>query len=218
MTDKDIEDILKASKEHFSNRELADIINDDIEKRKIFGVPGDEKNPIQFAPGEYIRPGGLHDVSLRKPDSKVNPDAMFMCPNGHLQYNLTAEEIEDIRAHGEELIFPVIYEGSICRNGCGERVAKLTTDVKELQQRLGTNMMACAQLNGTINSYRAANDDNNKMALFLRNNYNWEIGEGQLQHSGSVSTAVIYYLKIERKRLRIRAGRVVRALLRMIGA
>ena len=152
----------------------------------------------------------------RRMDVVINPNDMYCCPNGHLQYNLTEEELEEQKQRDMEPPARV-YDGAKCRN-CDERVTLLTTDVKQLQQKLGTQMMIVAQLNGCMQGFVDANNDINKIALFLRENYPYEIADGKPWHAGSASVAVIHYLKIERSRFRVLAGRVWRALLKLIGA
>ena len=149
-------------------------------------------------------------------DVTINPDAMFICPNGHLQYNLTDKEKSEQRERG---IDPPgdVYEGQKCRN-CDERVTLLTTDPKELQQKLATQMMVVSQLRGQQVALTRVNTDYNRISLWMREEYAYEIRTGESQHSGDLSRAVIHYMKIERGRWRIIAARAWRWLQRLITA
>jgi hypothetical protein len=151
-----------------------------------------------------------------RPVNNQNANAMFICENGHLQYNLTEADKDELTLRGMP-IPPVVYDGGKCRN-CGCPVTPLTTDVLHLQQKLGTALQNVAALRLQMAGFRDANVDQNTLALFLRQNYGYEIEMGQPQHAGRVSMAVIYYLQRERQRLSVRAARFGRWLLRMVGA
>lgn len=151
----------------------------------------------------------------RRSDWAYNPDDVFICPNGHLQYNLCEEEIEEMRVRGIKRP-PICYDGGLCRN-CTEAIEKLTSDPKELQYKLSTAMLALTQVNMSVQPLMAVNKDMNEIALFLRHHYDYEIGTGKEQHNGSGSKAVIYYLRIERGRFVVRAGKIWRAVLHALG-
>lgn len=152
----------------------------------------------------------------RRADWAVQPENMFMCANGHLQYNLQIDEVSEMRKRGE-IPPPTCYEGGACRN-CTQPIASLTADPKQLQYKLSTALMTVAQLQASLEPFRAVHVDYNKISMFLRDNYVWEIHEGQAQHDGNSSKAVMYYLKIERNRWRVTTGRLWRAFMRMVGA
>ena len=154
----------------------------------------------------------------RRADSMLNPDDIFICQNGHLQYNVVQEEKDEMLMRGVPLP-PLAYEGGLCRF-CPNpplTITKLTSVPKELQQKLGSSMELNAQLRSMIEPLQAANSDNNRIALFLRQRYDWEIASGQSQHDGDLSRAVIHYLKIERGRWAVRRGQWLRAIKRMMG-
>jgi hypothetical protein len=151
----------------------------------------------------------------RRADWAFNTLEMFICPNGHLQYNVTEEEKAEMRERGVKLP-PLAYEGGLCRY-CTEQIYPLTNDPKELQQKLGTAMERSAQLAAMLAPLQQAHNDTNKIAMFLREQYAWEIATGQEQHAGALSKAVIFYLKIERNRLSVRRARWWRALRRIAG-
>jgi hypothetical protein len=154
-------------------------------------------------------------TSKRAPDWAATIDNMFLCPNGHLQYNLSSDELAELIARGETPPDQT-YEGAKCRS-CDARVQHLTSDVKELQYKLSTYMMVATSLRVSLKPMKANVDDNNEIALFLRNNYAYEIASGFEWHNAGCAKAVIHYLKIERKRPSVVMGRIWRALLRLIG-
>ena len=157
-------------------------------------------------------------VSIDKPRRKnlSNPDDMLICENGHLQYNVTEEDAADLIRRGME-VPPGTWEGAKCRH-CDEQVSLLTTDPAHLQQKLSTQMMIVTALREQMSGFIDANNDQNALALFIRQNYGYEIELGQPQHSGTLSKAAIYYLQRERRRVSVRAARFGRWLLRMVGA
>ena len=162
---------------------------------------------------------GQLGVAAERPraDRFYNPDDVFICVNGHLQYNLCEQEKQEMRERGEKPL-PICYEGGLCRH-CTELLEKLTADPKHLQYKLSTYMAQCAQLRGTLAPLQAVNADTNKIALFLRENYQHEMESGQVQHlgNGALSTAVIHYLRIERGRAGAKLARLWRGIMRVIG-
>ena len=151
-----------------------------------------------------------------RPVNTANPNEMYYCENGHLQYNLTKADAEDLVQRGMP-IPPMVFAGAKCRN-CALYVTLLTNDTLHLQQKLATQMQIVAMLREQMGGFKEANDDQNTVALFIRQNYGYEIEMGQPQHAGRVSMAVIYYLQRERQRVSVRAAKFGRWLLRMVGA
>ena len=145
-----------------------------------------------------------------------DPADMYMCPNGHLQYNLSARA-RVLREQQGGRQRPMVYEQSPCIH-CAEPLSKLTSDPLELQHKLATQTMAVTQLQLQSIPLLAVKKDMDEIALFLRDKYAYEINEGKVWHTGSGARAVIHYLEIERNRLSVRLVRSWRALLRFIGA
>lgn len=155
----------------------------------------------------------------RRADWAFNPNDAYICDNGHLQTNVTPEELDAMVLRGE-VIKPIAYAGGLCKicpKSFPFHLVKLTNDPKELQQKLGTQMQLVAQLQAMITPLQANNLDLNDIALFLRAYYAHEIAEGQPQHAGSASKAVIFYLKKERGRVIVKVGQWFRALKRGLG-
>jgi len=144
-----------------------------------------------------------------------NPNDAYVCPNGHLQYNLTDEAREDCRSRHVQLP-PICYEGSPCKD-CAAPIFPLENDPKELQFRVRNFMMMAARLKEQQGPLLAVNADMNELALYLRNAYSYEIMMSQPQHSGNVSKAAIYYLQRERRRPSVIAGKLWRAFLKAMG-
>jgi hypothetical protein len=144
-----------------------------------------------------------------------NANDAFICPNGHIQYNLTPEALADCKARSV-IPPPVAYEGARCHD-CDESVTALTADPQVLQLRLSRAMKHIAKLTANMKPLVEINTDMNQIALFLRNNYSFEIMSGEPQHSWTASKAVIYYLQRERRRPVVVVGKVARALLRFFG-
>lgn len=177
----------------------------------------EKKSDEVIMPNPYGMIVGLEPP--RRADWAFNPADVFVCENGHLQSNVTATEREVMVARGETLK-PIAFEGGtclICPRPSAVFLTKLTNDPKELQQKLGTQMQLVAQLRAMLVPLQAGNVDNNEIALFLRNAYAHEIAEGQPQHAGSASKAVIFYLKKERGRVGVKVGQWFRALKRGLG-
>lgn len=151
----------------------------------------------------------------RRADWAYNPDDVFLCPVGHLQYNLNDEELTELRQRGQERP-PITYAGGMCRH-CTEPLTQLTTDVKELQNKLATQMMRAAGLQQRIEPLEAQNKAMNDIALYMRQAYHWEMMQGELQHDGGGAKAVIYYLRKERSRPSVRMKSWVRAIGKMLG-
>ena len=61
-------------------------------------------------------------------------------------------------------------------------------------------------------NYVRLNREINALALFLREEYSWEIESHQPQHSGDLSTCIIHYLRIERRRWKVRVRNLFRAV------
>lgn len=139
----------------------------------------------------------------------------YVCPNGHLQYNLTDEAKEEIRGRGVALP-PICYEGAPCVL-CAAAISPLETDVAILQNRVSNFMKMTSRLKEQQPGLLAINSDANKIALYLRGAYEHEIERGEPQHSGELSKAVVFYLKRERRRPSVVVGKVWRAMLRAMG-
>lgn len=152
----------------------------------------------------------------RRADWATNANDMYMCPLGHLQYNLLPEEKEELIAKGEK-VPPICQDGGVCRH-CTETVEKLPTDAKSLQYKLSTATITVTQLCKALEGFKETSDDYVKITMFVRENYGWEIEQGQGWHDEMLSKAVMHYLRIERSRVSVTAGRIWRALLRLIGA
>lgn len=162
---------------------------------------------LNFAQGQH-----------RRADWAFNPDDIFICANGHLQYNVNEHERQEMLMRGVTPK-PIAYEGGLCHYCPNPPLAlmRLTNDPKELQQKLGTSMERVAQLSGLLTPLQEANKDMNVIATFIGQNYSWEIHEGQEQHNGPASKAVIHYLRLERKRWSVRRMQWWRALRRLLG-
>lgn len=157
----------------------------------------------------------LAQPNRRRADWAYNPNDVFICPNGHLQYNLNDEELAELQTRGIKRP-PICYDGGLCRN-CAESIEKLTADPKELQGKLGVQLQRAAALQLSVEPYKAVSDDMNRIAKFLRENYEYEMHSGQSQHDGNGSKAVIHYLRIERARPSVQARKMWRAVMRMLG-
>lgn len=168
-------------------------------------------NPIDF----LEKSDGTLATAKRVTES-YNPDDAFICPNGHIQYNLTPGALADCKIR-EVVPPPICYEGSRCYN-CDQSIAALTNDPQNLQFKLSRAMMSIAKLTESNRTLLDVNSDMNVIAMFLRNNYGYEIGMGEPQHSATASKAVIYYLQRERRRPVVVAGKLWRALLHLFGA
>jgi hypothetical protein len=151
----------------------------------------------------------------RRADWAFNPSDVFICSNGHLQYNVNEHERNEMIARGVTLP-PIAYEGGLCRY-CTEQLSKLTDDPKQLQQKLGTAMERAAQLGVMLEAQTASSDDYNRIVMFMRQSYAWEIETGEMQHDGQASKAIIHYLKLERKRASVVWGKRWRAIWRLVG-
>lgn len=151
----------------------------------------------------------------RRADWAYNPNDVFLCSNGHLQYNVTQEERDEM-IQRKVAPPPLAYEGSPCRY-CTEPISLLTADPKQLQQKLGTAMERATQLAVMLEAQKATADDYNKIVMYLREAYATEIHDGELQHDSGAARAVIYYLKLERKRVSVVWGKRWRALWRLVG-
>ena len=145
-----------------------------------------------------------------------NPNDVYVCPNGHLAYNLTTEAIQDCR-HRNVVPPPVVYEGGRCSQ-CSEPYNRLENDPQTLQFRVSNFMKMAARLKAQEEGLLKINADYNTIALFMRGVYAWEIEQGEPQHSGTLSKCVVWYLQRERRRPSVVAGKLWRAFKRMLGA
>lgn len=165
----------------------------------------DPNAPLTLPPG----------VVGKRVTESYNTEDAFICPNGQISYNLTDERRNELIAEGQTPP-PIVYEGGRCDH-CQEPVNRLETDVKTLQFRVSNFMRMAARLRAQQPGLLQSNSDLNEIGLFLRDAYAWEISQGEPQHSGNAGKAVIFYLQRERRRPTVVAGKVWRALLRMMG-
>lgn len=144
-----------------------------------------------------------------------NPNDAYICSNGHLAYNLTSEALADcVRRFVTPP--PVVYTGGRCHE-CQEPFHALETDVQTLQFRVSNYTKMASRLKYQEKGLLEINSDYNLISLFMRNEYAWEIEQGEPQHSGMLSKAVVYYMRKERRRPMVVMGKMWRAVLRMLG-
>jgi hypothetical protein len=155
-------------------------------------------------------------INIVRPVNNQNANEMYICENGHLQYNLTNDDKAELLERGMP-IPPVVFNGAKCGN-CDLYVTSLTNDVLHLQQKLATQMQIVTMLRANMAGFQDANEDQNVIAMFIRQNYGHEISIGLPQHSGRASLAVVYYLQRERRRVSVRLARFGRWVLQMVGA
>jgi hypothetical protein len=154
-------------------------------------------------------------VTAKRVTESYNAQDAFICPNGHIQYNLTPEALADCKARSV-IPPPAAYEGARCHD-CDESVTALTADPQVLQLRLSRAMKSIVKLQLNSHSLLAVNTNMNDIAMWMRGNYEYEIGMGEPQHSGTMARTVIYYLQRERRRPVIIVAKIWRALLRFFG-
>lgn len=221
----------EAHKEHMKEKERNEMDEQHQRDLAVVQNPYSTPSPVVPAPtmNDQAEEAAARDKAARalaeimqsthrRADWAFNPDDIFICGNGHLQYNINAMEREEMIARGVTPK-PIAYEGGVCSH-CPNpplSLTKLTSNPKELQQKLGTSMERVAQLSGLLTPLQEASKDQNIIAGFLAQQYAWEIHEGQEQHNGAVSKAVIHYLRLERGRWSVRRGQWWRALRRMMG-
>jgi len=165
---------------------------------------------------DFTKPLELPDgVVGQRPTESYNPYDCYICPHGHLQYNLTEEAKVEIKSRNVDLP-PICHEGMPCVL-CSEPIRPLETDVKELQFRVSNFMKMASRLKQQQPGLLQINSDMNDLAYFIRWAYAYEIEQGEPQHSGSASKAAIYYLKKERRRGVVVVSKMWRAVLHLIG-
>jgi len=174
-----------------------------------------ELNAVIANPNAPLDPQdwGAKPVNYKEPF--YNPHEAFICSNGHIAYNRDEAAIKDILSRNVELP-RVVREGLDCEQ-CGFPLRKLEDDLQTLQFRLSNYMKMASRLKQNEPGLLDTAKDYVRIALFLRNEYYWEIEQGQGQHSKLLSDAVMYYLRKERHRPSVVAGKIWRALLRALG-
>jgi hypothetical protein len=172
-------------------------------------TPGAEllnlNTPLTLPPG----------VVGKRVTESYNPNDAYICSNGHLAYNLTSEALADC-VRRSVTPSPVVYEGARCHE-CQETFRKIETDAQTLQFRVANYMKMASRLKYQEKGFLEMNSDYNLIVLFMRDAYAWEIQQGESQHGGALSRAVVYYMRKERRRPSVVAGKMWRAVLRMLG-